>query len=89
MNPSVSRNLERIRRELRECVEETLRQDVPRGEAMGHDAEANRAAERGLSDAQIALCFEYATEDAPIDFNLLFPSGSGGNTQREAGRKDS
>jgi RNA polymerase sigma-70 factor (ECF subfamily) len=86
---SVSRNLERIRRELRERVEETLRQDVPRADAMGRDAEVQRTAERGLSEAQIALCFEYATEDAPIDFNLLFPSRSEGSTQREAGRKDS
>ena len=86
---SVSRNLERIRRELRERVEEILRQDVPRGDTMGHDAEANHAAERGLSDAQIALCFEYATEDAPIDFNLLFSSGSEGTMQGERRRKDS
>jgi RNA polymerase sigma factor (sigma-70 family) len=85
---SVSRNLERIRRELRERVEDALRQDVPRGDATGRDAELNPIAERGLSDAQIALCFEYATEDAPIDFNLLFPR-SEGITQREAGRKDS
>jgi RNA polymerase sigma-70 factor, ECF subfamily len=53
---SVSRNLERIRRELRVKVEEHLRRDAP-----------------GLSDAQMALCFQYATEDAPIDFDLLFP----------------
>jgi RNA polymerase sigma factor (sigma-70 family) len=53
---SVSRNLERIRKELRERVAEKL-----------------RSAEGGLNDAQIALCFQYATEDAPIDFRVMFP----------------
>jgi RNA polymerase sigma factor (sigma-70 family) len=77
---SVSRNLERVRRELRAEVEGSLRSG-------------------GLSDAQIALCLEYATEDAPIDFNLLFPGdaaapASGGeassakSTGRESGRKE-
>jgi RNA polymerase sigma factor (sigma-70 family) len=66
---SVSRNLERIRRELRAQVEEHLRQDGRGGLAAGDDG----AASTGLSDAQIVLCFQYATEDAPIDFDLLFP----------------
>ncbi len=67
---SVSRNLERIRRELRIKVEEDLRRD-PRGNEA---ANGESAGEQGLSDAQIALCLQYATEDAPIDFDLLFPS---------------
>jgi len=52
---SVSRNLERIRHELRGHVEEYLH-----GQAA-------------FSDAEIALCFQYAAEDAPIDFRNLFP----------------
>jgi RNA polymerase sigma-70 factor (ECF subfamily) len=56
---SVSRNLERIRKELRRAVEEFLRCDE--GPVDG------QAARRGLSEAQITLCFEYALEDAPLD----------------------
>ena len=52
---SVSRNLERIRHELRARVEEYLQ-----GQAA-------------FSEAQIALCFQYASEDVPIDFRNLFP----------------
>lgn len=52
---SVSRNLERIRRELRAKVETYLR-------GVG-----------SMSDAEIALCFQYAAEDALIDFRQLFP----------------
>lgn len=61
---SVSRNLERIRRELRQSVEEALRT----GEIHldGH-------AKKGLSEAQIALCFEYAAGETPIDLNKLLP----------------
>jgi RNA polymerase sigma-70 factor (ECF subfamily) len=60
---SVSRNLERIRRELRQQVEELLR----RGEIR-----ADGAARRALSEAQIALCFEFATGETPIDLENLF-----------------
>jgi RNA polymerase sigma-70 factor (ECF subfamily) len=74
---SVSRNLERIRRELRQTVETTLRQGDP---------PANGASPGpGLSDAEIALCFEYAAEDAPIDLEKLLqrksPSGSSAGKQ--------
>jgi RNA polymerase sigma factor (sigma-70 family) len=65
---SVSRNLERIRRQLRHDVEELLRKG--RGAVNGLRGEA------GLSDAEIALCFEYAAEEVPIDFAKLFPAGS-------------
>jgi RNA polymerase sigma-70 factor (ECF subfamily) len=65
---SVSRNLERIRGELRAWVEEDLRGGGPRKNGEAESA----ASAPGLSDAQIALCFEYATEDAPIDLDALF-----------------
>ena len=61
---SVSRNLERTRRELRQQVEQALRKS---GSVDGIDPSA------GLSDAQIALCFEYAAEDSPIDLDTLLP----------------
>ena len=51
---SVSRNLERIRRELRAKVEAHLRTVC------------------AMSEAQVALCFQYAAEDALIDFRQLF-----------------
>lgn len=59
---SASRNLERIRRQLREKVEGTLR----RGEIHvdGH-------AKKGLSEEQIALCFEYASGETLIDLNRM------------------
>ena len=62
---SVSRNLERTRRELRQQIEQALRE----GEVT-----SDGRAQKGLSDAQIALCFEYAAQDAPIDFDKLFPA---------------
>jgi RNA polymerase sigma factor (sigma-70 family) len=62
---SVSRNLDRTRRELRHQVEQALRK--------GSSALDGRSAANGLSDAQIALCFQYASEDAPIDLDKLLP----------------
>jgi RNA polymerase sigma factor (sigma-70 family) len=92
---SVSRNLERVRRELRVEVEGSLRRGSVDRLSDGHGS----LRPDGLSDAQIALCFQYATEDAPIDFNLLFPgdgaaptsggeAGSGKIAGRESGRKE-
>lgn len=66
---SVSRNLERIRHELRARIEEHL-----------NSAPA-------LSEAEIALCFQYAAEDAPIDFRNLFPEKQPGKPG--LGRKES
>ena len=66
---SVSRHLEKVRRDLRSAVEELLRA------AAG--AAVNGEVNGGLSEAEIALCFEYASEDAPIDLDKLF-------AQREA-----
>jgi RNA polymerase sigma factor (sigma-70 family) len=60
---SVSRNLDRIRLALRCSVEETLRNGCP--------AANGSAAEPGLSDAQISLCFEYASADAAFDLEKL------------------
>ncbi len=63
---SVSRNLDRIRRELRSEVESALRN--------GRVAANGSQAEPGLSDEEISLCFEYASEDAPIDLDKFLPS---------------
>jgi RNA polymerase sigma factor (sigma-70 family) len=65
---SVSRNLDRIRRELRSAVEEILRR--------GCAATNGFAAELGLSEAEITLCFEYVSADVPIDLDKLFPRPS-------------
>ena len=62
---SVSRHLDRTRRELRQEVEQALRKG-----SSNRDGPAFAA---GLSDAQIALCFEYAAQDAPIDLDKLLP----------------
>lgn len=60
---SVSRNLDRIRLVLRRAIEENLRN--------GRPAVNGSASEPGLSDAQIALCFEYAAADTPFDLEQL------------------
>ena len=62
---SVSRHLDHARRDLRQAVENLLRHGI--GEANGS------AVEPGLSDAEIALCFEYSAEDTPIDLQKLLP----------------
>jgi len=76
---SVSRNLDRIRRELRQNVEEALRKNpvVANGSSP----------ESGLSEEQISLCFEYASEDAPIDLEKLFPPQN--PPSQKAGRRES
>jgi hypothetical protein len=43
--------------------------------------------EPALSEAEIALCFQYAAEDAPIDFRNLFPEKQPGKPG--LGRKES
>lgn len=62
---SVSRNLERIRRDLRRIVEGMLRAGQPPANGF--------AGAPGLSEAEIALCFEYAAEEAPIDLDSSLP----------------
>jgi RNA polymerase sigma factor (sigma-70 family) len=76
---SVSRNLDRIRRELRQNVEEALRKNpvVANGSSP----------ESGLSEEQISLCFDYASEDAPIDLEKLFPPQN--PPSQKAGRRES
>jgi RNA polymerase sigma factor (sigma-70 family) len=71
---SVSRHLERARRELRTKVEELLHAGGPLGNRPKSFAP--------MSEAEIALCFQYAAEDAPIDFRKIFP-------ERPSGRKQS
>ena len=75
---SVSRNLDRIRLALRRTVEETLRNGCPAANGF--------AAELGLSDAQISLCFEYASADASFDLEKLLQRRS--HTSPAAGRLD-
>lgn len=60
---SVSRNLERVRKELRSTVEGLLR--------TGQSAITDGAAP-AFDDAQIQLCIQYAGEDAGIDLDKLF-----------------
>lgn len=74
---SVSRNLERLRKELRVTVEELLRA----GEVPANGAPALS----GLDDAQIALCIQYAAEDAPIDLDQLFGTGKSRDTSSPGG----
>jgi len=59
---SVSRHLERIRKELRTAVEGLLR--------AGRTG-VNGSSSAGLDDAQLALCLQYAAEEAPIDLDQL------------------
>jgi RNA polymerase sigma factor (sigma-70 family) len=59
---SVSRNLERVRKELRASVERHLRSNPT----------------SPMSDAQILLCFQYAAEDVRVDFRQLFPEKNTG-----------
>jgi len=62
---SVSRHLDRVRRDLRGAVETILRR--------GFGAPNGSAVQAGLSDPEIALCFEYCAEDAAIDLEKLLP----------------
>jgi hypothetical protein len=66
---TVSRQLERIRRELRERVESALA-DAPAATLAATNAPQNGTVGRkGLSAAEIALCLQYAVEDGCIDVN--------------------
>ena len=60
---TVSRKLERVRQELKEKVIAILK--------SGCAAKNGLEAQPGLDDAQIQLCFEYATEAWPFDFSHL------------------
>ena len=71
---SVSRNLERVRNLLRATVEGLLR--------TGKAAVDASPAVRGMDDAQIDLCLQYAAEDAAIDLDKLFASRNSKNVAR-------
>jgi len=60
---TVSRKLERVRQELKDKVIAILK--------SGCAAKNGLNAKPGLDDAQIQLCFEYATEAWPFDFSQL------------------
>ena len=75
---SVSRNLERVRKELRITVEGLLR--------AGCAAANGSSAAQSLDDAQVALCIQYAAEDAAIDLDKLFDAK---NSQIPPGRNRS
>jgi RNA polymerase sigma-70 factor len=75
---SVSRNLDRARKELRRSVEENLRTGISPGQEL--------ASFESMSDAEIAACFQYASEDTPIDFRQLFPEKR--SAKRESKEKE-
>jgi RNA polymerase sigma-70 factor len=58
---TISRQLERTRRALRDSVSQALQRGSPAGDG--------RAAEVGLDAAQIEMAFEYALEDSPLDLS--------------------
>src|SRR6266403_4911558 len=62
---SVSRHLDRVRRDLRQAVEGLLRHGIAAANGF--------AVQPGLSNAEIALCFEYSAGDSPIDLEKLLP----------------
>jgi RNA polymerase sigma-70 factor (ECF subfamily) len=74
---TASRHLDRTRSELRVAVQECLRVGRQPGDARLSP----------MSDAEISLCFQYAAEEAPIDFRQIFPEKPSAKT--EAGRKES
>ena len=62
---TVSRKLERIRQELKEKVIAILKSGSAANSQPRPDGQT------GLDDAQIQLCFEYATDAWPFDFSQL------------------
>jgi RNA polymerase sigma-70 factor len=77
---SVSRHLDRIRRDLRTAVETSLRAGQSSSQANSPNGTQPQLA---LSDAQISLCFEYAAQDAPINFDKLFPASTPSQPERQ------
>ena len=63
---TISRQLDRIRRELRQTVEQAL--------TAGSAPENGRAAHPGLSQAEVQLCFAYALEDWAFDLGSALSS---------------
>jgi RNA polymerase sigma factor (sigma-70 family) len=66
---TVSRKLERVRRELKDKVMAMLKSGC--GAKDGPHRQSGATSQAGLDDAQIQLCFEYATEAWPFDFSHL------------------
>jgi RNA polymerase sigma factor (sigma-70 family) len=64
---TVSRQLDRIRRELREAVTQTLSRGAPARDGHGP--------EPGLDEAQVELAFEYALSDWPFDLSRALSKG--------------
>jgi len=64
---TVSRQLDRIRRELREAVTQTLLRGAPARDGHGP--------EPGLDEAQVELAFEYALSDWPFDLSRALSKG--------------
>ena len=62
---SVSRHLDRARRDLRQAVEDLL--------CTGIGAANGFAGQPAMSDAEIALCLEYSAGDSTIDLEKLLP----------------
>jgi RNA polymerase sigma-70 factor (ECF subfamily) len=75
---TVSRHLERIRRALREATVKRLRAG-----SAAHDG----AAARGLSDAQIDLCFSYALGDWPLDLTQALGVREPGKAEEQSPRR--
>jgi len=65
---TVSRQLDRIRRSLRERVTEELLREVPAGDG--------KAADPGLDRAQVAAALEYALEDWAFDLPRALSGGA-------------
>ena len=72
---TVSRQLERMRRSLRETVAQMLQRGAP--------AFNGRQAEPALDAAQIELAFEYAVEEWPFDLSQALPAAERGREQRD------
>lgn len=66
---TASRKLERVRQELKEKVIAILKSGG--ASRNGPHAQPGHDGRRGLDDAQIQICFEYATEAWPFDFSQL------------------
>ncbi len=66
---TVSRKLERVRKDLKEKVIAILKSGC--AAKNGPHAQPDHDGQSGLDDAQIQLCFEYATEAWPFDFAQL------------------
>src|SRR5882672_12097682 len=64
---TVSRQLDRIRRELREAVTQALLRGAPARDGHGP--------EPGLDEAQVELAFEYALSDWPFDLSRALSKG--------------